>query len=393
MQICAILPYDALVTTDNVDYRTPGQLIRGLLEARGWSQSVLAIVLGVDVATVNRMASDRRPVDAAMALMLGEVFAVPAESFLDLQKSFDLAKARILARPDPGRNTRARLFGDLPVAEMIRRGWLDAEDVRDMPKVEAALAKFFGAPCLDEIEILPHAAKKTNVASGTTPAQLAWLYRVRMIASEMLAPRYSPVSARYAVGKLSALLSAPEEARKAPRILAECGIRYVIVETLPAAKIDGVCFWLNDEAPVIGMSLRYDRIDNFWFVLRHELEHVLRSHGKTAIAIDAELEGERAGVGPGIAEEERQANTAAADFCVPSEQLKRFIARKEPFFADRDIIGFARTLKIHPGLVAGQLHHHTSSYKRFRSHLVNIRSAVAPSALVDGWGDVAPVGT
>jgi len=382
------------VTTsiDVGSFRTPGQLIKALLEARDWTHRVLAIVLGVEETAVYRLISDKRTVDAPTALLLGEIFEIPPEQFLELQKSYDLAKARISARPDPGRSTRARLFGALPIAEMIKRGWLEVEDVRDVPRAEAALAKFFGVESSNEIEILPHVAKKTDTADGVTPIQLAWLYRVREIARGMLAPRYSPVSARHAVAKLSALLSAPEEARKAPRILAECGIRYVVVETLSAAKIDGVCFWLNDEAPVIGMSLRHDRIDNFWFVLRHELEHVLRSHGQSAIAIDAELEGERAGIGPGIAEEERLANAAAADFCVPSELMKRFIARKEPFFAERDILGFARTINIHPGLVAGQLQHYTGRYERFRNHLAKIRSSVAPSAMVDGWGDVAPVG-
>ena len=137
------------------------------------------------------------------------------------------------------------------------------------------------------------------------------------------------------------------------------------------------------------MTLRHDRIDNFWFVLRHEIEHILRRHGQK---IDVELEGANAGTGPDIPKEEQEANTAAEDFCVPREKLESFIARKAPFFAERDILGFARTLGIHPGLVAGQLQHKTSRYDRFRNHLVKIRSAVAPSAMVDGWGDVAPVG-
>ena len=143
---------------------------------------------------------------------------------------------------------------------------------------------------------------------------------------------------------ISTELSAPEEARKVPRILAECGIRYVIVESLTSAKIDGVCFWLNDHSPVIGMSLRHDRIDNFWFVLRHEIEHVLRQHGQiqAAIMLDAELEGEKAGTGSSISEEERVANEAAANFCVPQQSLKSFIARKSPFFNERDILGFAK---------------------------------------------------
>jgi HTH-type transcriptional regulator/antitoxin HigA len=177
-----------------------------------------------------------------------------------------------------------------------------------------------------------------------------------------------------------------------PRILGECGIRYVIVESLSSAKIDGACFWLNDSAPVIGMSMRFDRIDNFWFVLRHEIEHVLRLHGQGAIVLDTELEGERAGVGDQVSEAERVANQAAVEFCVPQHALQRFIERKHPFFNDRDVVGFARTYKIHPGLVAGQLQHRTGRYDRLRNHQVKIRSIVAPGAMVDGWGDTAPVG-
>lgn len=372
-------------------YRTPGQLIEAQLAKRGWSQRVLSVVLGVGETIVNKIVSDKRPVDADMALQLAEVFEIPAEQLLELQNAYELAQARLVARPDPGRAVRAHLFGGLPITEMIKRGWLDGvEDVRDVSAVQSSLVRFFGTKHVDEIEILPHAAKKTSVFGSATPAQLAWLYRVKTIANEMLVSRYSPEAVRVAVEKLANLRHAPEEARKIPRILDECGIRYVIVESLPSAKIDGVCLWLNDAAPVIGMSTRYDRIDNFWFVLRHEIEHVLRLHGRTTIMLDVELEGARAGTGSDIAEEERVANEAAADFCVSQKAIANFIARKEPFFAERDIIGFSRAQGVHPGLVAGQLQHKTGRYDRFRAHQVKIRKFIAPSAMVDGWGDVAP---
>ncbi len=311
-------------------YQTPGQLIQDLLGKRGWSRRI-----------------------------------------------------------DPERAMRARVFGDFPVSEMIKRGWLDADNIRDVAKVEAALLKFFNVPTLEDIQAPEHSAKKTGNDPDPTPPQLAWLHRVQVIASDMIVGRYSATALRDAIGKMSNLLSAPEEARKVPRILAESGVRYVIVESLTSAKIDGVAFWLNDASPVIGMTLRHDRIDNFWFVLRHEIEHILRRHGKK---LDVELEGAKAGTGPDIPKDESEANTAAEEFCVPRARLESFIARKAPFFAERDILGFANTLKIHPGLVAGQLQHKTLRFDRFRNHLVKIRSAVAPSAMVDGWGDVAPVG-
>jgi HTH-type transcriptional regulator/antitoxin HigA len=373
------------------DFRTPGQLIEALLTEREWSKRTLAVVLGVDETTVNRWTSDKQPINASIALSLEEVLDTPAEHFLALQREYDLAKARFATRPDPARKNRLHLFGGLPISEMIKRGWIDAEDVRDVPAVERGLTKFFGVKSADEIEILPHAAKKTLVATEPTPTQLAWLYRVRAIASELLVAKYSPAALESALAVLKNLTEAPEEARKVPRILAECGIRFVIVESLPSAKIDGVCFWLNDVSPVVGLSMRHDRIDNFWFVLRHELEHVRQGHGRTAMILDTELEGERAGTGETVSEEERVANHAAANFCIPSKKMDQFVERKAPFFSERDMIGFARSLRVHPGIVAGQLQHRTGRFDRFRQHLSPIRAHVITGAAVDGFGNIYPV--
>lgn len=375
------------------DYKTPGQLIEALIAELGWSQRVLASVLAMSESSLNKLILGNQAISAEIAIALEEVFKIDARRFLALQQDFDLARARLVTRPNPERAARAHLFGGLPVPEMIKRGWLDGADIRDMPTVERALVKFFGVSSVSEIEVMPHAAKKTAVGSETTPQQLAWLYRVKQIASEMLVAPFTQFSARRAAELLKELTLSAESARKVPRVLAESGIRFLIVESLSGSKIDGVCFWLNNgTSPVIAMSMRHDRIDNFWFVLRHELEHVIQGHGKEKIVIDAELEGERAGTGLDITEEERISNLAAAEFCIPKKTMDAFIARKAPFFAERDILGVATTLKVHPGLVAGQLQHRTGRYDRFRSHLVKMRSIVAPNAIVDGWGDVVPVG-
>ena len=73
--------------------------------------------------------------------------------------------------------------------------------------------------------------------------------------------------------------------------------------------------------------------------------------------------------------------------------MDAFIARKAPFFSEQDLRGFAKIVKVHPGIVAGQLQHMTGRFDRFRNHLAEIRSHVVPGAAADGWGDVYPVGT
>jgi HTH-type transcriptional regulator/antitoxin HigA len=377
------------MTPDSSAFRSPGQFVQALLDQRGWTQRTLSVVLDVSEATINRIVSNKQPIDGELAVILEEVFGIPAERFLALQKDLDLAQARIVVTPDPGRATRALLYGDLPVAEMIKRRWITADSVRDRKNVETGLMRFFGVNRLEDIEILPHAASKTEANTPLTPAQLAWLYRVKQIASDMLVAPYSAQGLTAAIGKLRKSMIAAEDVARVPRIMLESGVRFVIVESLASAKIDGVCFWLNDRSPVIAMSLRYDRIDNFWFVLRHEIEHVLQVHGTM---LDVELEGERAGTGENVAKEERIANAAAQEFCVPASQMEAFVSRKAPFFAERDLIAFARILKVHPGIVAGQLQRKTGRYDRFRDHLVKVRSIISPNAIKDGWGDVAPVG-
>lgn len=369
-------------------FKTPGQLLSSLIQERGWTNRLLSSVLGFNETSLGQIILDKKAVTAEFAVMLEDVFGVPAKRFLDLQQNFDLAKAKITAIPDPIRAARAKVFGGLPIQEMISRNWIKVGNTKDITEIESAVTTFFNAKELAEIESLPHAAKRTDASFEATLPQLAWLYRVRQIAAEMLVPKYSKEKLLNALPKLKDLLIAPEEARKVPKILGECGVRFLIVEALKSSKIDGVCCWLDGKSPVIAMTLRFDRMDNFWFVLRHEIEHVLQGHGQTFPAIDTELESSINTVDV----EEQVANKAGSEFCAPQARIDSFIARKAPIFPERDFLGMAKILGVHPCLVAGQIRFKTKRYELFNAHMVKIRSCVLPSAIVDGWGDVAPVG-
>ncbi|MBY5359253.1 HigA family addiction module antidote protein [Rhizobium leguminosarum] len=376
-----------------MDYKTPGQLIEALLTEKGWSQRSLAVILEKGETSVNKLISGQSRVSAEMAIALEEVFSVKAERFLELQHQYDLAKARIEARPNPGRANRAKIYGDLPVAKMIERGWILADGIRDTDNVEREVCRFFGVNRLEDAEILPHAARKTQTSIEATPAQMAWLYRVKSIAEGMLVGTYSPKAVEAAIENIRPLLGHAEHMRRVPRILGEAGIRFVVVEGLPGGKIDGACFWLNDRSPVIGMTLRFDRIDNFVFVLRHEMEHVKNRDGLNGGAmLDVDLGGDsHVELEATVAQQEAIANAAAAEYCIPSKMMDAFIKRKAPYFSEVDLIGFARTMKVHPGIVAGQLQKRTDQYHKFRQHLVNVREFIVPTAETDGWGDIHPI--
>jgi len=358
----------------------PGEFIQEELDARGWAQRDLAYVLDMDEPALNKLIKGKHGISPDMAKALAKAFDVDNDFFANLQTIYDIAHAR---EPDPAIERRARLQNAFPVREMIRRSWL--QDV-EAPLMNAQLVRFFRA-ANDNVLMIPHAAKRTNFGEEATPAQLAWLYRVRQIAEAVRVGPYSRVALQNGLHRLHALMIEPEEIRHVPRFLEECGIRLVLVEGLPGGKIDGVCLWLDKKSPVIGMSIRFDRIDNFWFVLRHECEHVLREHGRDQEVIDVSLEqSDRT-----ISEEEKQANEAAAEFCVPQEKLKSFIVRKSPLFSERDIVAFAKLMGVHPGIVAGQLQKKTERWDLFKKLQVKIRHIVTRSAMVDGWGHVAPV--
>lgn len=365
------------------DVPHPGFYIREELEAREWTQRDLAYILGTPEQAVNMIIAGKRGVSPEMAKALGEAFDVNPDLFANLQRAYDMARAR---DPDPSVGRRARLQSAYPVREMIKRGWLQDTDAA---MLEVQMAQFFEVANANNVPHVQHAARKSSYYDDTPPAQLAWLFRVRQIAKTIPVGRYSEKMLREALPRLRAMLINPEETRNVPGILSECGIRLVIVECLPNAKIDGVCFWLDKHSPVIGLSMRFDRVDNFWFVLRHEIEHVLRRDGQSKEIIDVDIDSEQSG--SGLPPEEIAANAAAADFCVPKPEMDLFIARKAPFFAERDVIGFARRLNVHPGLVVGQIQKRTQRWDFLRRHLVKIRAYVLPAAIVDGWGVAASI--
>ncbi len=364
------------------DIPTPGYFIREELEARGWTQRDLAYVLGVPEQAVNMILSGKRGISADMAKALGGAFDVEPEFFANLQRMYDLSQAR---DPDPSVARKARLQSQYPVREMIKRGWL-TDTSADL--LEVQMSQFFEVRTTDEIPYFAHAAKKADYTPAK-PAQVAWLFRVRQIASEMVGlPKYSEKSLRESLIQFRRFMVDPEEARHVPRLLSECGVRYVIVEKLPNAKIDGVCFWLEG-SPVIGMSIQHDRIDNFWFVLRHEIEHVLQKHGRGNEIIDIDVDGDMTGLESSRVEEERIANLAAREFCVPIAEMDDFLVRKKPAPSDLDILGFAKRLQVHPGIVAGQYRKRIDRWDVFSKMLVKIRAHVTAGAVVDGWGHIA----
>lgn len=357
----------------------PGEFLREELEAREWSQQELADILDRPPRLISELIAGKRAITPETARGLSDAFGTSAEYWMSLESQYQLSKVRV-ANDHVAR--KARLYSKFPVREMLRRGWVRASE--NLEVLEQRFCEFFAISNMDAEPALGHSAKKTHATMDATPLQLAWLFRVRAMAVQQKVPPYSKEKLLVAVERLKTLILAPEETRHVPRLLAESGVRLVFVESMAGSKLDGACFWLEDDKPIIGMTLRYDRIDNFWFVLRHEIEHVLREDGKTehGAVIDTDVGDDKGD----LPEREVRANEAGAEFCVPMDQLENFIARVQPYFSEQKVLLFAQRINVHPGLVVGQLQRKLDRHDFLRKHQVKVRSFVLPSADADGWG-------
>lgn len=357
----------------------PGEFLREELEAREWSQQELADILSRPPRLISELIAGKRAVTPETAKGLAEAFGTSAEYWMGLESQYQLSRVKT---ESCGVARKAFLYSKFPVREMLKRGWIQASDNLDV--LEQRFCEFFNIPSLSENPNLNHFAKKTDAALDVTPLQLAWLFRARLMASRQVITTYKKEKLLAAVEKLKALLLSPEEVRHVPRILAEAGVRLVFVEAISGSKIDGACFWLSEDKPVIGMTLRFDRIDNFWFVLRHEIEHVLQEDGRMSESpiIDIDI----GSSGAEIDECEKIANNAAQDFCVPHKQLNDFISRVQPYFSEQKILLFAQRINVHPGLVVGQIQRHLGRHEFLKKHQVKVRNLALSAAEADGWG-------
>ncbi|MFI4915121.1 MAG: HigA family addiction module antitoxin [Phycisphaerales bacterium JB060] len=363
---------------------SPGEHIREELEERGWTQSDLATILGRPLSAINQIINAKKSITPDTARELGEAFGTSAELWLNLESSFRLAQAS-----DPAGNVRARakLFEQAPVSEMQRRGWIARTS--QVGDIRNELLRFYGVS--DEVELEQFrqrvAARKGDANQPLSAAQCAWLRRIQQLSTSVQADAFSKRAVKDGLPELKAVAATPEEIHKTPAILARMGIRLVVVEHLSKTKVDGIAFWLSSKKPVIGLSLRYDRIDYFWFTLFHELGHIYLGH------VDPPLDDDIQASAADIEREdiEREADRFAASMLIPADQIESFILRKTPLFSKKSIIQFANRIHVHPGVVVGQLQHRGAiGYSHSREMLVKVRSNLIGSTLTDGWGQELP---
>ncbi|HTB82846.1 MAG TPA: HigA family addiction module antitoxin [Candidatus Sulfotelmatobacter sp.] len=360
--------------------QTVGQVIKNEMEKRGWTQSDLAMVLGKHQPYINELTQDKRSITPEMAMALAAAFGNAPEFWLNLDAGYRLS----LLEPNSEIERRAKIFGFAPVKDMEKRGWI--RPTNSLDALEKELCSFYNIASLNDVPKIHVNARQPLKTEALDSAQIAWCMRASKLAGALDVERFKPQQLKDAMSEIRALADFPEKSKNLPKLMAEIGIRLVVVEPLQSGKIDGAAFWLADDAPVVVVSVRFDRIDCFWFTLAHEIMHILH---KDAQSVDSDLVGESAATD--LEEIEMRANRDAAAFLIPVEKLKSFMIRVKPFYSKERINQFAHRMQIHPGIVSGQLQFHQQiGWHTNREMLVKIRHHVTSTTLTDGWGKTAP---
>ena len=346
----------------------PGEFIRQELEERGWSQADLAAILGRPVQVVNEIIAAKKAITPETATALAAAFGTSPELFLRLENAYRLARTKTETGPVA---RRANLYAKVPVRDLLKRGWIAASS--DLDVLEQRVCGFLGIRTLDEEPALSFAARKGDSYGGVLPGQLAWFCRCRHLARRRK-PRgpYREALLRRAVPNLPKEFADETTLVRLPETLSRLGVVLVLLEHLPGTKIDGAAFWL-EKHPVVALSVRFDRVDSFWFTLMHELAHVLL-HGPSHSGIDIDL------VGPSSEEEkdkpasEQEADEQACGWLVPPDELEPFIKETRPYYSHHSIVAFAEGIGVNPGLVVGQLQHRGEiPWGHSRKFLVKVR--------------------
>jgi HTH-type transcriptional regulator/antitoxin HigA len=239
---------------------------------------------------------------------------------------------------------------------LARSGWFSDEEMATLTTSD--IVRRYLKPAQGPLYL------KHTITYGATPATNKtnlhlWVGRVRELAKKSHRERAAWCEGTLNdeflnyVARLSWSDSGPVLARK---FLAEKGIALVILPALSGTRLDGAAMRGEDGAPIIGLTIRYDRLDGFWFTLMHELVHAWKHLSDARLAItDEEVESERDDDA-----KEAEANRLAREAFIPRSLWKRTEAFLRP--SPATVQALANKLQIGPAIIAGRLRREKIGY-------------------------------
>jgi HTH-type transcriptional regulator/antitoxin HigA len=338
----------------------PGDVLTEELEARHWSQSDFAQILGRPAQFVSEIIAGKKEITRESAAQIGAALGTGPEYWLNLQNSYLLwsqSQNDATRRDLDDVKLRARMNQLAPVSLLLKRGILTGQSLAEQEK---ELVDLFQIAHIEDTPRFLAAARRSNRDEEPTPTQKAWLACARKHAQDLQVSEYDPAGLTKLAEGLSRLVSDPEKFATLPKEFAAVGVCLVYVEAFPGSKLNGASFLLDGDArqPVIALSGRGKRLDIVLFTLLHEVAHILLGHvSPDRLVIDEESSTEPA---------EIAADEKAGEWQIPGGLPTPPAAVRKGWIESN-----AQRIGIHPVVVLGRLQ---------RDKTLDYRTALAKGA-------------
>lgn len=334
-----------------IDMPDPIEAIKFRMDQEGLTQRDLVPLIG-SRAKVSEVLSGKRSLTLKMIRALHGHLGIPADVLLQ-QPGALLPKT-----PDD------LDWSKFPLTKMAKLGWIEKVDnLKDRAEeiMRDLIERAGGFSALPQVLCRKNDGVRQN-AKMDPYALKAWCYTLLAISRQTSLPqpyKEGVITKKFVRGLVRQSWS-KEGPRLAREYLANAGIHLVYLQHLPRTYLDGAALKLADGTPVIGLTLRYDRLDNFWFCLCHELAHVaLHMKGSTEdVFIDdltlSGIEIEES------SSKEIEADQWAQDALIPATAWDKSGVLDDP--GPASVTEFAHKLGIHPAIVAGRVRKELNNY-------------------------------
>lgn len=330
-----------------VETPDPIEAIKFRMEEQGLKQADLIPYFGTR-SRVSEVLGGKRPMTVHMIRALALGLGISTDTLVGLNDSASAKSTEIVD------------WSRFPVKEMISRGWINKAANKALDTPENILHSFFDQVGLSFGNVAYKRSLFGDAYSPNTKYSLhAWLARVILKAREKrveLGEFDRAVLSANFLKELAQLSWFEQGPKLAVEFLGKHGICVIIETHLKGTMLDGAA--LNDNGhPIIGLTLRFNRLDNFWHTLLHETAHIWKhiTDESTTFMDDLESTSED--------RQEVEANRLAREAFIPRSMWKTSEAYLSPSAVT--IEKFSRVLKIHPAIVAGRLRKELGNYQMF----------------------------
>lgn len=316
-----------------------GEIIKDLLEARGWTQKELAKRMGFSEKHISKLMDGEVELSDDAALRLEAIFSIPAKSWLSFDASFRADK--IQAQKELASEEEEKVFRLLPYQELAKRNWIAS--VSTLEKKIFACRQFFGVA---DLTVLPSIMgnssvcfRQKKVTEKARYATFAWIQKVRNEALGKTVRSIDSKGLARECAKLRSLTGLPqnEVISKLETFLGQYGVALVVLPHLSGSFLHGTSERMGEKI-VLGLTVRGKDADIFWFSLFHEIGHICLNHlAKKERTNKMELE----------------ADNWAKNALIPSDEYEGFLSERK--FSKIAVEGFAKEIGVHPGIVVGRL--------------------------------------